>query len=141
MERHARRQRAARRQWAPRRQRAARRRRPPWPLSQPSAPSAPRGPPCCPRPGLAAAPAAWRAAAWGRARDRPATVRGRPQVGRRPCDLATHGLKFGEERREASDSTVAGRTPSRCTADGRMVVHDTSQPGHRLPGGDGGGGV
>eukprot|EP00964_Phaeocystis_antarctica_P123245 scaffold86895_cov39-Phaeocystis_antarctica.AAC.1 len=88
MECHPRRQRAARRQWGARRRRSARRRRPPWPCSLPSVPSAPRGPPCCKHPGLAAAPAAWRAAAWGRARDRPATVRGRPPRGRRPCDVA-----------------------------------------------------
>eukprot|EP00964_Phaeocystis_antarctica_P018771 scaffold10350_cov68-Phaeocystis_antarctica.AAC.2 len=80
-------------QWEARRRRAARRhraarRRPPWPRSPLSAPSAPHGPPCCPLPGLAAAPAAWRAAAWGRGRDPPATVRGRPQGGRRPCDVA-----------------------------------------------------
>eukprot|EP00964_Phaeocystis_antarctica_P090376 scaffold57810_cov66-Phaeocystis_antarctica.AAC.5 len=85
MARHPRWQRAARRRWAARR-RAARRRRPPWRRSPPSAASAPRGPPCCPLPGLAAAPAAWRAAAWGRARDQPAIARGRPPRGRRPCD-------------------------------------------------------
>ena len=49
----------------------------------PSAPPAPRAPPCCPLPGPAAAPAAWRAAAWGRARDEPGAARGRPQGFRR----------------------------------------------------------
>eukprot|EP00964_Phaeocystis_antarctica_P031681 scaffold17914_cov62-Phaeocystis_antarctica.AAC.1 len=91
MARHPRRQRSARRQWSARRRRAARRQRPrwpPWPRSLPSAPSAPRGPPCCPLPGLAAAPAAWRVAAWGRGRGRRATARGRPQGGRRPCEDA-----------------------------------------------------
>eukprot|EP00964_Phaeocystis_antarctica_P082579 scaffold51825_cov61-Phaeocystis_antarctica.AAC.6 len=71
--------------WHAREARAGRGR--PWqPRSRPSVPSAPRGPPCCPRPGLAAAPAAWRAEAWVRARDPPATVRGRPPGGRRPCE-------------------------------------------------------
>eukprot|EP00964_Phaeocystis_antarctica_P017936 scaffold9959_cov66-Phaeocystis_antarctica.AAC.1 len=86
-QRVARRQ-AARWQRVALRQRAAAQWRPPWPHSRPSVPSAPRGPPCCPLPGLAAARAAWRAAAWGRARDPRATARGRPPGGRRPCDAS-----------------------------------------------------
>eukprot|EP00964_Phaeocystis_antarctica_P130029 scaffold93846_cov57-Phaeocystis_antarctica.AAC.2 len=52
-----------------------------WPRSQLSAPSAPRAPPWCPLPGLAAAPAAWRAAAFDRGRYQPLAGHARPQGG------------------------------------------------------------
>eukprot|EP00964_Phaeocystis_antarctica_P163680 scaffold140289_cov105-Phaeocystis_antarctica.AAC.1 len=67
---------------------------------------APRGPPCCPLLGPAAAPSAWRAAAWGRGRDRRATVRGRPPEGRRPCGVAnaTHASSLGRKTRDTVGS-------------------------------------
>eukprot|EP00964_Phaeocystis_antarctica_P162394 scaffold136588_cov208-Phaeocystis_antarctica.AAC.1 len=59
------------------------------PRSPPSVHSAPREPPWCPLPGLTAAPAAWRAAAWGRGRDQRRAVHARPQGGRRACRVRT----------------------------------------------------